>query len=66
MLDHRGGFKCDTTVTKIGDDEYYVVSAAAAESHDLDWMQKLMPQDGSVTIDISYCQGPGRGTFWPS
>jgi dimethylglycine dehydrogenase len=51
MLDHRGGFKCDVTITKISDDKYYVVSAAAAESHDLDWMWKLMPQDGSVTID---------------
>ncbi len=51
MLDHRGGFKCDVTITKIADDKYYVVSAAAAESHDLDWMQKRMPQDGSVTID---------------
>jgi dimethylglycine dehydrogenase len=51
MLDHRGGFKCDVTITKIGDDKYYLVSAAAAESHDLDWMRRLMPQDGSVTID---------------
>jgi dimethylglycine dehydrogenase len=51
MLDHRGGFKCDMTVTKICDDKYYLVSAAAAESHDLDWMQKLMPRDGDVAID---------------
>jgi len=51
MLDHRGGFQCDTTVTKLGGDRYYVVSAAAAESHDLDWMQKLMPRDGSVTTE---------------
>jgi len=58
MLDHRGGFKCDTTLTKLDDDRYYVVSAAAAESHDLDWMQKLMPQDGSVTIDnVTYRYG---------
>jgi dimethylglycine dehydrogenase len=51
LLDHRGGFKCDMTITKIGNGRYYLVSAAAAESHDLDWMQKLMPQDGSVAID---------------
>ena len=51
LLDHRGGFKCDMTITKLGDDRYYLVSAAAAESHDLDWMRKHMPQDGSVTID---------------
>ncbi|MCP3991365.1 MAG: aminomethyl transferase family protein, partial [Actinomycetia bacterium] len=58
MLDHRGGFKCDMTITKICDDKYYLVSAAAAESHDLDWMQKLMPQDGSVTIDnVTYRYG---------
>jgi len=58
MLDHRGGFKCDMTITKLGDEKYYLVSAAAAESHDLDWMQKLMPADDTVTIDnVTYRYG---------
>ena len=51
MLDHRGRFKCDMTITKVGHDRYYLVSAASAERHDLDWMQKHMPADGGVAID---------------
>jgi dimethylglycine dehydrogenase len=51
MLDHRGRFKCDMTITKIDHNRYYVVSAASAERPDLDWMQKHMPRDGSVAID---------------
>jgi len=51
MLDHRGRFKCDMTITKLADDRYYLVSAASAERHDLDWLQKHMSRDGSVAID---------------
>jgi dimethylglycine dehydrogenase len=51
MLDHRGRFKCDMTITKIDHNRYYVVSAASAERPDLDWMQKHMPRDGSAAID---------------
>ncbi len=56
MLDRAGGFKTDMTVTRLGRDRFYVVSAAAAERLDLDWMQKLMPRDNSVTIDNVTCR----------
>jgi dimethylglycine dehydrogenase len=51
MVDQDGHFKCDTTITRLGQDRFYVVSAAAMEKHDLDWMLRHMPQDGSVMID---------------
>ncbi len=58
MLNHRGNIKCDVTVTKIAKDRFFIVSAAAAEKHDLDWMKKLMPKDGSVTIkNMTYRYG---------
>ena len=58
MLDHAGCFKTDMTVTRLDPERFYVVSAAAAERLDLDWMQKLMPQDGSVTIEnVTYRYG---------
>ena len=56
MLDPVGGFKTDMTVTRLGEDRFYVVSAAAAERLDLDWMQKQMPQDGSVIIENITCR----------
>lgn len=51
MLTDRGTFKCDVTITRLGPDRFYVISAAAMEKHDLDWMQKRLPADGSVTIE---------------
>jgi dimethylglycine dehydrogenase len=51
MLNQRGHIKCDVTVTKTAEDRYFIVSAAATEKHDLDWMIRLAPQDGTVTIE---------------
>ena len=58
MLTQKGTIKCDVTVTKIAQDKFFVISAAAAERHDLDWMRRLMPGDGSVTIEnLTYRYG---------
>ena len=51
MLTQKGTIKCDVTVTKIAQDAFFVIAAAATERHDLDWMKRLMPTDGSVTIE---------------
>ncbi|MEW6265708.1 MAG: FAD-dependent oxidoreductase [Thermodesulfobacteriota bacterium] len=58
MLTPRGTFKCDLTITRLGPDRFYVVSAAAAEKHDLDWMLKRLPAEGGVTIEnVTYRYG---------
>jgi len=51
MLTQKGTIKCDVTVTKIAQDAFFLIAAAATERHDLDWMKRLMPTDGSVTIE---------------
>ena len=38
------------TATRLGDDHFYLVGAAAAEWHDLDLLETALPADGSVTI----------------
>ena len=50
-LTPRGGIECDLTVTCLDGTRFYVVGAAAAETHDLEWMLRHAPKDGSVTID---------------
>jgi dimethylglycine dehydrogenase len=50
MCTPKGGIECDVTVTKLADDHYYVVSAAATELHDYDWIARHVPDDGSVTL----------------
>ena len=51
MLTERGGVECDLTVTRLADDRYYVVSAAATEIHDLEWIVRHLPDDGSITAE---------------
>ena len=51
MCTPRGGIETDVTVTLLAPGRYYVVSAAATETHDLDWIERHAPDDGSVRID---------------
>ena len=46
-----GGIECDLTVSLLKPERYYVVSAAATETHDLAWIERHAPGDGSVRID---------------
>lgn len=51
MCTERGGIETDVTVTRLGDDRFYVVSAAATEAHDLAWIESHLPDDGSVRLE---------------
>lgn len=51
MCTPRGGVECDVTVTRLGEDRFYVVSAAATERHDYEWIARHLPDDGSVRLD---------------
>jgi len=50
MLTKHGGIACDVTVTKIAPDAYYVVSAAATETHDQAWIERHLPGDVIVRL----------------
>ncbi len=51
LLTKHGGVRAEFTVYKTGPQSYYLVSAGAYESHDQDYLQKLMPTDGSVRFE---------------
>jgi dimethylglycine dehydrogenase len=51
LLTTRGGIEADVTVALVEPGRYYIVSAAATETHDLGWLQRHAPEDGSVRID---------------
>ena len=54
MLTPRGGIKCDLTVTRLDEERFMIVTGGAMGLHDLDWMERLLPGDGSATLtDIS-------------
>jgi dimethylglycine dehydrogenase len=51
VLTERGGVACDLTVTRVRPDLFYVVSAAATETHDLEVLRSHLPAGAGVEID---------------
>ncbi len=51
MLTPRGGIECDVTITRLAENRFYVITAAGTETHDLDWIERHMPDDGSVAVE---------------
>jgi dimethylglycine dehydrogenase len=49
-LTKRGGIRSEFTITKLGEEFFYLVSAGAAERYDADFLRKRLPDDGSVTL----------------
>jgi 4-methylaminobutanoate oxidase (formaldehyde-forming) len=51
MLNDKGGIECDLSVSRMGEDHYYLVTGTAFIKHDLSWIQKHLPDDRSVTVN---------------
>ena len=49
-LTKRGGIRSEFTITKLGEDFFYLVSAGAAERYDSDFLHKQLPTNGSVQL----------------
>ena len=50
MCNSRGGIECDFTVTRLAEDRYLIVTGTAFGNHDLGWIRKHVPADGSVLV----------------
>ena len=50
-LDVRGRIVSEFTVTRLSSDRFYLVSAASGHDHDLHWLERALPANGSVRIE---------------
>ena len=50
-LNKRGGIECDFTITRLGEQRFFIVTGTAFGQHDMSWLSLNMPDDGSVTIE---------------
>src|SRR6202035_5175285 len=48
MLNSRGGIECDFTVTRVEEELSSIVTGTAFGNHDLSWIRRHAPADGSV------------------
>jgi dimethylglycine dehydrogenase len=51
LLTERGGVRAEFTLTRVGPERFYLISAGALETHDFDVLEKLLPADNSVRVD---------------
>ncbi len=49
-LNERGGIEADLTVTRLAEDQYFVVTGAAVGPRNLDWLRRNTPEDAHVTV----------------
>ena len=50
LLNTRGGIEADLTVTRLDTQRYLLVTGTAVGSHDLAWLRRHVPEDGSVEV----------------
>jgi glycine cleavage system aminomethyltransferase T/glycine/D-amino acid oxidase-like deaminating enzyme len=50
MLNARGGIECDFTVTRVDEELFSIVTGTAFGNHDLSWIRRNAPADGSVRV----------------
>ena len=50
LLTHKGTVRSEFTVTRLGDEHFYLVGTPRGERHDFDVLQKSLPADGSVQL----------------
>jgi glycine cleavage system T protein len=54
MLNRHAGIMCDLTITRLANERFLVVTGGAIGMHDLAWIRRNAPDDGSVEItDVS-------------
>ena len=53
-LNERGGIEAELTVTRVAENEFFVVSGAAATRRDLDWLERHIDGDAhAAVVDVS-------------
>jgi len=58
VLNERGGFECDLTVTRLAEDTFLIVTGVQTATRDADWIRKHIQQHeraSLVDVTSSYC-----------
>jgi heterotetrameric sarcosine oxidase gamma subunit len=65
MLNRRGGIECDFTVTRLAPDRFRIVTGTAFGAHDMAWIRRHAPADGSVLVEDVTSAYACLGLFGP-
>jgi 4-methylaminobutanoate oxidase (formaldehyde-forming) len=65
MLNSRGGIECDFTVTRVEEELFSIVTGTAFGNHDLSWIRRHAPDDGSVRVNDATARWACFGLWGP-
>jgi dimethylglycine dehydrogenase len=51
FADDKGRIVTEMSIMALHEDTFFLITAAGAEWHDYEWLQKHLPTDGSLTLD---------------
>jgi 4-methylaminobutanoate oxidase (formaldehyde-forming) len=58
MLNEYGGIEADITVTRLEEEVFFIITAAATTRHDFEWIFRSLPGDKDVTVrDVTQMYG---------
>lgn len=50
LCNEKGGIEADLTITRLGENHFYIVSGSAFGNHDYHWIESHLPFDGSAIL----------------
>ena len=51
FADQRGRIVTEMSVTRVAEDRYHLITAATAQSHDREWLERHLPAGGAISIE---------------
>lgn len=51
MLNERGGIECDLTISRLGEEHFYLVTGTAFVKHDLSWIHRHLPKNSLISVN---------------
>jgi dimethylglycine dehydrogenase len=51
FTDGRGRIVTEMSVTRVAEDSYTLITAATAQSHDFEWLERHLPAGGAISIE---------------
>jgi glycine cleavage system aminomethyltransferase T/glycine/D-amino acid oxidase-like deaminating enzyme len=54
MLNARGGFESDLTITRVADDTFFILTGSAQTTRDFDWIERhIAPDEHAALVDVT-------------
>jgi 4-methylaminobutanoate oxidase (formaldehyde-forming) len=53
MLNERGGFESDVTITRIAPDEFFILTGSAQTTRDFTWIERHIGQRSAALVDVT-------------